>query len=163
MINQSHIVSLIKSLSPSEKGYLKKQFSVHHVHELKQSFEMLEKEILETDKSKQKKFTSDPSELFYFVMNALQAYHHNSAKDVRSMFNQIELLVDKNLYQQAEKQVTRAKGLVEKSKLIEQYIEVLEWEMAMLAIKAPTLENEKKFEAIFDQINATIKKQKESI
>ncbi len=163
MIHHAQLISLIKSLTPSEKGYLKKLFSVHHANQFKHDFELLEKEILDQEKINNTKNGIDYSELFDFVLNSIEDYHKSTGQDARSIMNQIEILVDKNLYQQADKQVNRVKSLAVKDELSEQLIEVLEWEMAMLAIKAPTIENERKFESIFDQINETIKKQKDTL
>lgn len=157
---------LIAHLSSSEKGYIKKFLNIHPGPNKKYIalFDLIEK-LPGTDpeaarqRSGLKNYDEVAEALFGIILTCLGNYHNSEKKEIRSLLNRIEILAEKNLYQQAEKLVQKVKNLTEKNKHYDLYSEVTEWEIALLGPKPPTAELIKTYDRIFDKLGADIEKQ----
>lgn len=156
---------LVKTLSPSEKGYVKKYFN-NQTRKQSSFIELIEYldavedfgglKIKETDVLV--KHTIISEDCFYAVLNAIEKYHSSSSKEIRKNLNIIEILTEKNLPNQLDKVITKSKTLAEKEKKYNLYAEICDWEIAILGQKPPTEKTLKEFEQIFDSLEERIGK-----
>jgi hypothetical protein len=161
---------LISSLSSSEKGYIKKFLNIHPGPNKKYItlFDLIEKQkegnsgSLE-QRSGLRNYDELAEVLFATILNCLENYHNSEKKEIRSLLNRIEILAEKNLYQQAEKLVLKVKNLTEKNSHYDLYSEVTEWEIALLGPKPPTAELIKTYDRIFDKLGNDIDKQEREL
>jgi hypothetical protein len=161
----TYTYKLVKSLSPSEKGYVKKYFNnqsrrqssfielidyldtVENINELKSN----ETDVLV-------KHTIISEDCFYALLNAIEKYHSSSSKEIRKNLNIIEILTEKNLPNQLDKVIAKSKTLADKEKKYNLYAEICDWEIAILGQKPPTEKTLKAFEQIFDSLEKRIGK-----
>lgn len=160
---RNYIAELIKPLNPSEKGYLKKLFNAKQNHSMLKLFQSLEEELKLSSTLHVRHTDEDLNNLLQLILEGLESYHAGPASEARSLLNQIEILTEKNLYHQAEKLIQKAKALCIKNELNEQLSELIEWEVSLQGNKAPTEENEKKFESLFEETFEIITKQKKEL
>ena len=144
--NNLHV--LIRSLTSTEKGYVKKQSSVHVIGEQNKYikiFEAIEKQKEYDEKEIIKKFADDPvlnnfsvakNYLFRFILKSLESYHTNVKSELRSTLNQIEILHNKNLPQVAKKMLVKAKSIAHKHELYDFMEEIIDWEIILLVEEA---------------------------
>lgn len=158
-VSGAHIFDLVKSLNPSEKGYIKKYFnssskkyaSFNSLIDYVDQFKALEE--LEKQKSEDYgRLVILADDFFAAILLALEKYHSSPQKEIRKHLDIIEILIEKNLYAQAEKLIAKAKNLAEKSNDYHLYAELSDWEIALLGQKAPTEKLLKEFENIFHKL-----------
>lgn len=164
-ISVSHIFDLVKSLTPSEKGYVKKYFNSNSK---KQSnfIELIDyvdsfasaAELNTAASETSGKLLILAEDFFAALLTALEKYHASTKKDVRRMLNNIEILTEKNLHAQAEKIISKAKNLSEKIKDYHLYAEISDWEVALLGQKPPTEKQLKEFQTIFEKLVENMEK-----
>jgi HPt (histidine-containing phosphotransfer) domain-containing protein len=136
------------SLQPSEKGYIKKfGKTLLSEKQYQQLDQLLESEILLST-------NFSPEEWMYdFLLNGLEEYHKNDRSEIRGMLNQIDvLLLDKDLPEQAEKLIHRAKKSARKMKVTAMQMELSELESALLAIKPPSEDLIERMEKTFEDL-----------
>jgi hypothetical protein len=164
-VSVSHIFDLVKSLSPSEKGYIKKYFnssskiliSFNSLIDYVDSFPTAS--ALESDKNANfSKLVILAEDFFSALLSALEKYHSSPQKEIRKHLNIIEIVVEKNLYAQAEKLIAKAKSLAEKTNDYHLYAELSDWEIALLGQKPPTEKLLKEFGHIFEKLVHNINK-----
>jgi len=164
-VSTTHIFDLVKSLSPSEKGYVKKYFNSNSKKQ--SSFIALidyvddfsTVSLLEEDRSETSgKLIILAEDFFTALLTALEKYHTSPRKDVRRMLNNIEILTEKNLHAQAEKIIAKAKSLSEKTKDYHLYAEISDWEIALLGQKPPTEKQLREFQTIFEKLIENMEK-----
>ena len=164
-VSISHIFDLIKTLTPSEKGYVKKYFNSNSKKQINfiglidyvDSFPTLL--LLEEDKTDTSgKLLILAEDFFLGLLTALEKYHSSPRKDVRRMLNNIEILTEKNLHAQAEKIIAKAKSLSEKIKDYHLYAEISDWEIALLGQKPPTEKQLREFQTIFEKLIENMEK-----
>lgn len=110
-------------------------------------------EELEKDKSDNfGKLIILADDFYSALLSSLEKYHSSPQKEIRKNLNVIEIVVEKNLYAQAEKLITKAKNLAEKSNDYQLYAELSDWEIALLGQKPPTEKLLKEFENIFERL-----------
>jgi hypothetical protein len=142
------ISALGLSLNPSEKGYIKKFAKTT----LPEEQSALLEELLAADALTSPAFAGE-AWMYEFLLNCLEEYHKNDRSEIRGMLNQIDvLLVDKDLPEQAEKLIQRAKKSAVKMRATEMQMELSELESALLAIKPPTDELIHKIEKTFEDL-----------
>ncbi len=142
------ISALGLSLNPSEKGYIKK-FAKTSLDETRSS---IIEELLEADALNSKKFIVHDW-MYDFLLNSLEEYHKDERSEIRGMLNQIDvLLIDKDLPDQAEKLIQRAKKSAAKLNATDMLMEISELESALLAIKPPTESLIAKMEKTFEDL-----------
>ncbi|HEY1040875.1 MAG TPA: hypothetical protein VGF30_15775, partial [Bacteroidia bacterium] len=161
----SHIFDLVKSLTPSEKGYVKKYFNsnskkqsnfielIDYVDGFSSAIEL---HAAASDTSGKLLILAE--DFFAALLTALEKYHASTKKDVRRMLNNIEILTEKNLHAQAEKIISKAKNLSEKIKDYHLYAEISDWEVALLGQKPPTEKQLKEFQTIFEKLVENMEK-----
>lgn len=162
-ISVSHIFDLIKSLTPSEKGYIKKYFnsstktlvSFNALIDYVDSFPSA-KELEKDKKPDFGRLVILADDFFSAILGSLEKYHSSPEKDIRKHLNIIEIVVEKNLYAQAEKLIAKAKSLAQKNNNYHLYAELSDWEIALLGQKPPTEKLLKEFEIIFEKLVANI-------
>lgn len=140
--------TLIKSLTSSEKGYIKKHSVVHVIGDQNKYikiFDAIDKQKEYDEKEIIKKFTDDPilnnfsvakNYLFRFILKCLESYHSNTKAELRSTLNQIEILYNKNLPGVAKKMLVKAKATAQHYELYEFMEEIIDWEIAFIVEEA---------------------------
>ena len=152
------LFDLIKSLNPSEKGYIKK-FALRSSTKGNRLYLSLfdaidkqkvynEKELLKALKGA-KQLTELKNYLHSAICQTLASYH--SASSVRleliKMMGMIEVLMEKGLMAQSGKLLAKAKKIVMEHELYSFLLELLQWEKRAMTIKEITFE--KKLDKIY--------------
>lgn len=157
-------IGIFSVLSSSEKGYLKKYFKARltvlmpkKADQLMELFEAIDKDILTEDDFSKEAVT----EVFGLLVAGLEEYHKNDVTLARSYINQVEILLEKNLNIQAEKLLSKAKKLARKTSNYEMLYEIVEWQVAIHSLKAPTDKNMRIFDDYFGELNSLLQKQAE--
>ncbi|OFY82414.1 MAG: hypothetical protein A3F72_20675 [Bacteroidetes bacterium RIFCSPLOWO2_12_FULL_35_15] len=145
-VNNLH--QLIKSLSPTEKGYIKKQAGVHVIGEQNKYikiFDAIDKQEEYNEKEILQKFKNEPilnnfsvakNYLFNFILKSLESYHTTTKSELRSTLNHIDILYNKNLLFVAKKMLVKAKSIAQKHELYEFMEEIIDWEIILLVEEA---------------------------
>jgi hypothetical protein len=141
--------TLIKSLTSSEKGYIKKHSAVHVIGDqnkyirifdaIDKQKEYDEKEIIKAfpdDDPILNNFSVAKNYLFRFILKCLESYHSNTKSELRSTLNQIEILHNKNLPGVAKKMLSKAKETAKKYELYEFMEEMIDWDITFIAEEA---------------------------
>ncbi len=170
MISADKLHTLILHLSSSEKGYIKKHLKLNPSVNKKSllAFDVLEKQKdFNEEQFKQKTAFKDLSlvleHLYRSLLACLEGYHKSEEKEIRSALNQIEILIEKNLFSQAEKLITKIKNITDKKSYYTLYSEVMEWEISLLSKAPPGEELQKKLDQIFERLVADIDKEEQKI
>src|ERR1700749_4471972 len=95
-MSANNLYLLIKSLTSTEKGYIKKQAGVHVIgrqNKYIKIFEAIDRQKEYNEKEIVKKFKNDPilnnfavakNYLFRFILKCLESYHSNVKSELRS-------------------------------------------------------------------------------
>lgn len=163
---------LIKSLSATEKGYIKKQAGVHVVGEKNKYikiFDAMDKQKDYDEKEIIKQFRGEPilnnfavakNYLFKFVLKSLEQYHTNVKSDLRSTLNQVEILYNKNLPIVAKKMLTKAKAKAKEYELYEFMEEIIDWEIVFLVEEATPQNYLELVNKYYNELHESIEKKK---
>jgi len=144
------LFQLIKSLSVTEKGYFKKYASLHGDMENKnylKLFDAIEKQEVYDEDTIKKKFSQEkfikhlPSEknyLYHLLLNTLESYNTSNSTQhtIKKYLSNATVLYDKDLIDQAEKFIVKAKDLAYKHELFVQLLEILDYEKKIFDNKA---------------------------
>lgn len=154
MDGSCNVYALIKSLNRSEKGYFKKH-ATFHIRTKKGSnyvkiFDAMDAQKVYNEPKLIKKFRHErfvhqlpvaKNYLYNIILESLEAYHHSSVMELRSLMNKAEILTDRGLYLSAKKILKKAKGMAVEYKklnytaeisLMEQSIHRLEYDIKAL-------------------------------
>jgi DNA-directed RNA polymerase subunit M/transcription elongation factor TFIIS len=156
--------ALFSGLSSSEKGYLKKYFKTRlTVLQSRKSEQFLELfTSIDAKSTPSEKFLPEiVNEVFIMIIAGLEEYHKNDTTLARSYINQVEILLEKNLNVQAEKLLAKAKKLCRKCNNREMLYEIIEWQVAIHSLKAPTDKNMKIFDEYFGELEEVLQDQSE--
>lgn len=168
IMSANHLHQLIKSLSAPEKGYIKKQATLHVIgsqNKYIKLFDAIDKQKVYDDKEIIRKFKKEPTlnnfavaknYLFKFILKSLESYNNNVKSELRSSLNQIEILYNKNLPSVAKKMILKSKAIALEYELYEFMEELIDWEIILLVEEA-TPENylnlvNKYFEELYESI-----------
>jgi len=163
---------LIKSLSSSEKGYIKKHSSVHVIGDQNKYikiFDVIDKQKEYDEKEILKHFADDPilnnfavakNYLFRFILKCLESYHSNTKSELRSTLNQVEILHNKNLPAVAKKMLIKAKAVAHEFELYEFMEEIIDWEIVFLVEEATPTNYLELVNKYFGELNDSIEKKK---
>ncbi|HEX8515267.1 MAG TPA: hypothetical protein VF868_03640 [Bacteroidia bacterium] len=164
--------TLIKSLTSSEKGYIKKHSVIHVIGDQNKYikiFDAIDKQKEYDEKEIVKKFTDDPilnnfsvakNYLFRFILKCLESYHSNTRSELRSTLNQVEILYNKNLPAVAKKMLTKAKATAQHYELYEFMEEIIDWEITFIAEEANSQNYLELVNKYFGELNDSIEKKK---
>jgi hypothetical protein len=164
--------TLIKSLTSSEKGYIKKHSVVHVIGDQNKYikiFDAIDKQKEYDEKEIIKKFADDPilnnfsvakNYLFRFILKCLESYHSNTKSELRSTLNQVEILYNKNLPGVAKKMLVKAKAIAQQYELYEFMEEIIDWEIALIAEEANPQNYLELVNKYFGELNDSIEKKK---
>lgn len=164
--------TLIKSLTASEKGYIKKHSAVHVIGDQNKYikiFDAIDKQKKYDEKEIIKKFTDDPilnnfsvakNYLFRFILKCLESYHSNTKAELRSTLNQIEILHNKNLPGVAKKMLTKAKAVAQQYELYEFMEEIIDWEIVFIVEEANSKNYLELVNKYFGELYESIEKKK---
>jgi hypothetical protein len=170
MTTSDNIFELIKSLSPSEKGYIKKLSSFHvrgAQNQYIKLFDAIDRQAVYDEKELVRKFKGESftnnfsvakNYLYNYVLKGLEAYHKNARAEIRSYLNQVEILENKNLSSHCEKILEKARKLALKYELFEMLEEVIEWEIQLLSRRTPNDKNHKLIVSCYDELFDILKK-----
>ena len=159
------LFTLVKALTPNEKRYFRTNNA--HSRDTKNSnyirlFEYLDNQK-EYDESALKAFflkevfvkqlTRTKNYLYNILLATLREYHTETTMSlkVRNMISDIELLYSKSLFSQCEKLIKRARGLIEKHELIEQEIDLLYYEHALIYYAKTRKKTEQQIDAFYER------------
>ncbi|MGZ3863866.1 MAG: hypothetical protein ACXVPN_02000 [Bacteroidia bacterium] len=154
--------ALFNGLSSSEKGYLKKYFKSRLAVLPSKRAEEFRELLLLLDSSNEVygNFTQETVDgVFILIISGLEEYHKNDATLARSYINQVEILLEKNLNNQAEKLLAKASKLARKCNNHEMLYEIIEWQVAIHSLKAPTDKNMRIFDDYFGELESILDKQ----
>lgn len=164
-MNQLHkTAELFSGLSSSEKGYLKKYFKTRLAVLPSKKHEQYQEVFYCIDSKNtfpEKILPEISNEVFILLVSGLEEYHKNDTTLARSYINQVEILLEKNLNTQAEKLLAKAKKLARKCSNYEMLYEIIEWQVAIHSLKAPTDKNMKIFDDYFGELESVLQKQAE--
>jgi hypothetical protein len=164
MTISDNIFELIKSLSPSEKGYIKKLSSFHvrgGQNQYIKLFDAIDRQTVYDEKELIKKFKGESftnnfsvakNYLYNYILKGLEAYHKNVRAEIRSYLNQVEILENKNLSSHCEKLLEKARKLSMKYELFELLEEVIEWEIQIYSRRTPNEKNHKLIVSCYDEL-----------
>ncbi|MDQ3048421.1 MAG: hypothetical protein M3R27_12800 [Bacteroidota bacterium] len=168
--NNLHL--LIKSLTAPEKGYIKKQATIHVIGEQNKYiriFDAIDKQKEYDEKAILKKFKNDPilnnfsvakNYLFKFILKSLESYHSNVKSDLRSSLNQVEILYNKNLPVVAKKMLLKAKATAQQYELYEFMEAIIDWEIILLTEEATNANYFDLVNKYFGELNDCMDKKK---
>lgn len=171
-MSANNLHQLVKSLSATEKGYIKKQSGVHVIGEQNKYiilFDVIDKQKEYNEKEIVKKFKGDPilnnfavakNYLFRFILKSLESYHTNVKSELRSTLNQIEILHNKNLPAIAKKMLLKAKTNAKEYELYEFMEEIIDWEIILLVEEATPGNYLELVNKYFGELNESIEKKK---
>lgn len=157
--------AFFSGLSSSEKGYLKKYFKTRlAVFPPKKAEQFQELFIcIDSNNITQDEFSAETiKDVFILLASGLEEYHKNDTTLTRSYINQVEILLEKNLNTQAEKLLAKAKKIARKCANYEMLYEIVEWQVAIHSLKAPTDKNMKIFDDYFGELEKILQKQTEN-
>ncbi|MDF2437681.1 MAG: hypothetical protein K0Q95_2057 [Bacteroidota bacterium] len=164
--------TLIKSLTSSEKGYIKKHSAIHVIGDQNKYikiFDAIDKQKEYDEKEIIKRFTDDPilnnfsvakNYLFRFILKCLESYHSNTKAELRSTLNQIEILHNKNLPSVAKKMLSKAKSTAQHYELYEFMEEIIDWEIVFIVEEANSKNYLDLVNKYFGELNESIEKKK---
>ena len=158
-------VALFSGLSSSEKGYLKKYFKSRLSVLSPKKSELFQEffDVVDSGQSNDLSFQEEVvKEVFILLVAGLEEYHKSDYTQARSYINQVEILLEKNLNTQAEKLLAKAKKIARKCANYEMLYEIVEWQVAIHSLKAPTDKNMKIFDDYFGELESLLNKQIES-
>lgn len=162
---------LIKSLTSSEKGYIKKHSIVHVIgdqNKYMRIFDAVEKQKEYDEKELLRSFEDDVAQNFSvtknylvkFILKCLESYHSNVKSELRSAMNQIEILHNKNLPAMARKMLQKAKASAFEYELYDFIEEIIDWEIVFLAEEATADNYLELVNKYFGELNDSIEKKK---
>jgi hypothetical protein len=164
MTTSDNIFELIKALSPSEKGYIKKLSSFHvrgAQNQYIKLFDAIDRQSVYDEKELVKKFKGESftnnfsvakNYLYNYILKGLEAYHKNVRAEIHSYLNQVEILEKKNLSSHCEKLLEKARKLTMKYELFEMLEEVIDWEILLHSRKTPNEKNNRNIVACYDEL-----------
>lgn len=140
------LFSLIKSLTPSEKGYFKKYASLHNsngdnnylkLYEIMNKSEIYDEELVKAT-YKDEKFIKHlwviKKYLYETLLKSLQEYHGDKQieSQLNDTYNNIQVLFRKGLYDQCTKQLKKAKEICEEHEIYTFLLKFLSFEKKLL-------------------------------
>ncbi|MCW3103355.1 MAG: hypothetical protein JWO09_1795 [Bacteroidetes bacterium] len=164
--------TLIKSLTSSEKGYVKKHSIVHVIGDQNKYiklFDAIDKQKEYDEKEIIQKFADDPilnnfsvakKYLFRFILKCLESYNTNAKTELRSILNHIEILHNKNLPGVAKKMLTKAKATAQQYELYEFMEEIIDWEIVFIVEEANSQNYLELVNKYFGELYDSIEKKK---
>ncbi len=170
--NNNSLFLLIKSLTATEKGYIKKQAGVHVVGDKNKYikiFDAIDKQKEYDESSILKKFKGEPilnnfavakNYLFKFILKSLEQYHSNVKSELRSTLNHVEILYNKNIPSVAKKMLVKAKATAQEYELYEFMEEIIDWEIILLVEEATPQNYLELVNKYFNELYESIEKKK---
>lgn len=170
--NNNSLFLLIKSLTATEKGYIKKQAGVHVVGDKNKYikiFDAIDKQKEYDEASILKKFKGEPilnnfavakNYLFKFILKSLEQYHSNVKSELRSTLNHVEILYNKNIPSIAKKMLVKAKATAQDYELYEFMEEIIDWEIVLLVEEATPQNYLELVNKYFNELYESIEKKK---
>lgn len=165
------LFNLIQSLSKSEKGYFKKNASLHVIgneNRYEKLFDTIEKQKVYNEQkaiealgfeNQIQNFAVLKSYLYNLILKTLRNYHSQSTPslDIKEILGYIEILHEKGLYKQCNKLISKGISIAEKYELLSSINELITWKIELLPYQnypdnSPE-ETEKIFKELFDCIN----------
>ncbi|MCP4440804.1 MAG: hypothetical protein GY810_17930 [Aureispira sp.] len=161
MSQKLHLFKLIKSLSPSEKGYFKKYYANYSTNQIYvQLFDAIDEQTKYDENSLKKQFEAykltkqfsvAKNYLIKNILKSLRAYHSDASRDItlNELLTNIELLYKKRLIGLCRKTLKRAKKLVLAGELFHKYSEIALWEIRLENLIAHSVQQKEKLNNIY--------------
>jgi len=169
---QHSLFYLIRSLTATEKGYIKKQAGVHVIGDQNKYikiFDAIDKQKEYDEEALIRMFDGEPilnnfavakNYLFKFILKCLEQYHNTVKSELRSTLNHIEILYNKNLPSIAKKMLIKAKSTAKEYELYEFMEEIIDWEIVLLVEEATPQNYLTLVNKYFAELNDSIDKKK---
>jgi hypothetical protein len=149
MIPSKDLFELIKSMSQGEKTYFKKYSQLHTIGSENHYLLLFDAICKQRDYDESKvilklkkydfvrHFAVAKNYLYSRILDSLESYHKNMSINatVRKYIQRIEILVNKNLYNQALKIIEKAKNICVKYELFEEQQDLVEWHFKIAIAK----------------------------
>jgi hypothetical protein len=161
-LESGYLFTLISSLTKAEKRHFKVYSNKRVLGKENVYFRLFnaiekQKDYDETVLSRHRQFKDLPTlkkRLYKALLTSLSEYHSSTGIEVRNLLNHIEILFNKSLFNHCSREIRKAKKIIEKNELYEEWLEILKWEYK-IAVKRSSLRNvildeEKKIIAIID-------------
>ena len=153
---------LIKSLTPSEKRYVRLQMQVFGDEQKSlRLLELIDEQshydedaiLNQATEIKASQFSNLKAHLYKRMLNCMRSYHLRKNKDIsiREYIDQAQILFDRGLYQQCNKMLKKARKLAHKNDNLELMLEILKMEKQVVA-QGIGNENPEKVNAIIDEV-----------
>ena len=164
MPENDSLQQLIRSMTPSEKRYFKRFAS--GIQEGEKHY-LLVFEDLDSDRKKRKKapyadnLAYTRNYLRTMVLRSLEQFHSraNISNEIHSLLKQVEILFDKSLYDQAVKQLKKARKLAIRYWHFSHWQQTLVWELRLSLSPKYRGEMNRDRKAIFEEEQAILKDQ----
>lgn len=169
--NPKDLFQLIKSLTPSEKRYIKKFASRHTIGKINKTvllFDIIDKQkdydnegLLEKATFTNKKLLPElKKHLYQLILRALRSYHDDSTgiQEVRTLFHELEILYNKGLLSQSEKVLDRLEEKCTELEYFPELLNILYWRIKMTSAVSYEDVNEKDLADLESQIQTILKK-----
>ncbi|MEO1052687.1 MAG: hypothetical protein AAFX87_18785 [Bacteroidota bacterium] len=136
------LFSLIKSLSKSEKRYFKLQSATGSDAKYARLFDAFDR-LSDNDERlilkqctwiKPSQFSNLKAHLYKQLLKSIRMYNSGNVTDVqtRELIDFVQILFNRNLYQQCVKMISKARRLAQRSDNLELQLETLKWEKRLL-------------------------------
>jgi hypothetical protein len=157
---------LIKSLSSTEKAYIKRYALIHsekgHESQYIKLFEAIDSMKVYDEKILLRKFSKNPlnfisvskNYLFNFILRNLESHSKSVKSEIRSCLNQAEILFEKGLLDPCRKKILKAEALAHKYEMKEEMYALWTWKISQpwTSLKS---EDTKSFLTMFEDIKKT--------
>lgn len=173
MVPSKKLFDLVKSLTQSEKMYVKKRASTFRKNSRNiVLFELINKQVEYNEeelrdlfvKSRDNTFAFTKNYLYNFILESLELFHRvHPRREIRVLMNQVEILSKKGLHDQVEDLLRRIKSMANKFQMKKVMLEVIEWEVLIQMNRRQTKETPKVLNKLFDEFTETIDEVREEM
>jgi hypothetical protein len=166
---------LIKSLSASEKAYIRRYALIHsekgHTSQYIKLFDVLEVMKEYDEKLLHRKFAKDPinfisvskNYLFNFILRNLENHSKSVKSEIRSCLNQAEILFEKGLSDPCRKKILKAETLARKYGILEQMYPVWAWKITQPWASMKGTDASQTIEDLYTEMKIAQEEMKESV
>lgn len=164
-MSKNTLHQLVRSLNKSEKGYFRKQASLHSVageNNYVKLFDAIaaqpvynEALLLEEFKGEPitNQFTAARHYLYRMVLKSLRSFHskHSISLQLNETLMNVEVLFKRRAFDLCEREIKRAKKIIAENEMWDKFHEVTRWEKYMIGQRAASRKKEKAIDEIYEQ------------
>ncbi len=168
MRKSHHLFQLIQAMTPSEKAYFKRHAGLHVIGEQNnyvRLFDVISKQKEYNEEKIKNKFKGEAfvkqlsvakNYLYNLILKYLESYHHNTKLEIQSLINSARILLNKALFEQAQKVLDKAHKMAIKQN---DYTYIYTINELSISIESRLMGSKQKY----DKIYQLLAEQKESL